>query len=309
MLLLSASLGGSVLSENVAARAACGAKTLLDLVLKDGAPLEDDTEDISLLRVVGCRDKMAFLATAHVDFTKSLAGADVGVVIADDLHVVDTADREGTVCLRLTEESWVLAASVSNDCVNEAGSVGVRILVERNADQLVRRDVGVQELESHVSEGVPVSVFAGDHLRLLTFVALLHGVPKGLAARITDVLRSARDGENVDMATLLAECVSFVEKLTPAVLVVEGLELEIVERALTGEDGALAVEESEYVVALLNVSLVASDRDDLTPAQFLALNKLLKLATICKRVSRDHLPDISLSGRPCLASHARHFNI
>ena len=96
--------------------------------------MEDNTEDISLLQVVGCRDKMAFLATAHVDFTKSLAGVDVRVIIADDFHVVDTADRESTVCLRLTEGSWFLATSVSNDCVHETRSDVVRILVERNAD-------------------------------------------------------------------------------------------------------------------------------------------------------------------------------
>ena len=57
---------------------------------------------------------------------------------------------------------------------------------------------------------------------------------------------------------------------------------------LVVEDRALAVEQIEYFVALLNVNLAASDRDDLTPAQFLALNELLKLATICNLICENY---------------------
>lgn len=82
-----------------------------------------------------------------------------------------------------------------------------------------------------VSEGIPVAVSGADDVGGSVLTSLIGGVPKGLATRVADVLGSATDTNDVNLAAFVREAVDSLKLFLPTLLVVEGLELDVVQRS------------------------------------------------------------------------------
>ena len=79
-----------------------------------------------------------------------------------------------------------------------------------------------------VGEGVPVAVSGADDVGGSVLTSLIVGVPKGLATRVADVLGSAIETNDVNLAAFVLEVVGSLKLFLPTILVVESIELDVV---------------------------------------------------------------------------------
>lgn len=149
----------------------------------------------------------------------------------------------------------------------------------------MRSDVVVQPGHNLLRKSIPVSIAAADVRRESVWASRLGREPGALATSISDVLWSAGERHNIDLASLNFERVSELELLIPRLEVVKGVELNVVKRASTWKDGLLAVEENKHVVSILDVSLACSDRDDLVLCELLLANEFFHVVGIFERVA------------------------
>ena len=255
-------------SENCAA--ASWAKALLDRVLQDGAPGVHDTEDVLSLRVVGGSDDVTFLASDFVDYYDSSADSVLGLFRTNDLHGVKAASGQGLSSESLGQSQGLRTSSMGDDRANLARVVGVHLLVERNADQLVWRNKSVEPLEYLPCESLPVPITAVDEGRKRrTNGGSVHSVPDGLAASTADILGCTRDANGRNLTTHSLKLVGGLELSFPGLLGVERVKLDVVQGHGLFLNRVLSVEQGQDVVALLDISFVGCDGDDLVSPQFL----------------------------------------
>ena len=202
-------------SENCAACAACRSEAILNGRLFQGTPRVDNAENIIALGVVGRSDDMAFLAAATVHDLDSEDRDLLVFLMANNLHRVETVDGESTAGGGVAELDGGGTGGVADESVDLAAGVGVGLLVERHADQLVGSDVLVEPGEDLTSEGVPVAVIAAVHNAAGVLVAILTGVPGGLAAGTTDVLGGARNAHDIGDAALDSERIGPLKLVVP----------------------------------------------------------------------------------------------
>jgi len=196
---------------------------------------------------------------------------------------------------------------VSNDSVDVASIVGVSTLVERNTDKLMGRNVRVQPVLAVTCKSFPVSVATLNALGSLVVIDLAVGVPGGLAAGVSDVLGGAGESDQIDIPGSNGR-VSRLQLLFPGLDVVEHIKLDGVEGLLVLVDGLLAVVESKDVVAILDVSLVGRDRNDLVSLQLFNPDEILQILSVLAGIAAAEDLDVCLDLRPSLAFSCDHFN-
>jgi len=189
-------------SEDGAAGAACWSEIVLNLVFEKGTPGEDAGEDVLTLAVVGHGHGVAFLATARINLTDREAGRLVDLISAHDSLGVDAASWQGRASGRGREPNGSGSSSVGHNAVDLTGVVGVRLLVQGNADELMRSNIGVEPVEDLVGQCVPVSIATADVGRESVDASRLASVPGGLAACVANVLWRAADRQDVNLASL-----------------------------------------------------------------------------------------------------------
>ena len=219
------------------------------------------------MTLVGRSDDMAFLATLAVDDLKSQVDSTGGFFVANDLHPVNGADEVVLACLSIGELRWAATSFVGDHGADFTSLVRMSLLEHSHADELMGRDVLVEPHNGILCESLPVGVTAGDDMRVSSGVAHLIGVPSGLATSTSDVLRGTRDRNEVRLAAVHLEVVGGLLLLLPGLLVVEAVELDVVNWASTTDDGLLAVEECQHLVAFLDIVLVRGDGDDLVSSE------------------------------------------
>jgi len=196
---------------------------------------------------------------------------------------------------------------VANDSVDIASIVWVSTLVERNTDQLMRGDVRVQPVLAVSCKSFPVTVATLNALGSLVVIDRAVGVPGSLAASVSDVLGSAGESDQIAVSGS-NEGVGGGELLLPGLDVVEHFKLDGVEGLLVLVDGLLAVIQAKDVVAILDVSLVSRDRDDLGSFELLIPDESLQLLSVLAGIAAAEDLDVCLDLRPSLAFSCDHFN-
>ena len=297
-------LGGELRSENCAA-ATGRPEVFLDLGFLEGAPGVDNAEDILALAVVCGRHSVSLLATAAVDDFKSLLDGALGRLVPHNIHRVKAAHGEGLLGRGAGELNWVRAGRVGHEGSDLSSAVWMSLFVQGHAPELMWGDVAAEPLVDLLSESVPVAVASVDE-RGVAGLAKLRGEPGGLAAGVADVLGCARDANHVDGALGL-QGGQPLELLVPLLLVVEGVKLEVDEGGIARDDRLFAVEESQDVVAFLDVGLVGRDGKYLTAGELLLADPRLHAAGV--RQSVPTLDDLGggVCRRPRLPSSC-HFN-
>ena len=250
---------------------------------------------------------MTFLASTSVNHIEGSADSVLGHLRTNELHGVEAVSGQGGSSERLGQSLGLLTSSVGDDRANLARVVGVHLLVERQADQLMRRNKSVEPLVHLLCETLPVSVTAVDERGKVKNVRSVRGVPNGLAASTSDVLGRARDTDGRNLTTRLLELVDSLELSIPRLLVAERVKLDVVQGHSLSLNRALSVEEGQNVVALLDIGFVGCDRDDLVPPQFLVADPGLQLAGIVNRVSAFKDLGASICGWSCLSPGSGHF--
>ena len=137
---------------------------------------------------------MAFLATLAVDDLESSGDGSISLLVAHDFHRVHTGADErvvGSACLRKSLRAR--SGLMSDQRANFASLVGMLLLIHRHANELVRREVVVEPLLDLASQSLPVAISASHGVRKCLRVAHLVGVPHGLAASVSDILRRTRN--------------------------------------------------------------------------------------------------------------------
>lgn len=196
---------------------------------------------------------------------------------------------------------------MANDSVDIASVVGVSTLVERNTDQLMRRNVRVQPVLGVNGKSFPVAVTTLNAHGSLVATDLAVGVPSSLAAGVSDVLGGAGKRDQIDVAGS-NEGVGGLDLLFPGLDVVEHIKLDGVEGLLVPVNGLLAVVKSKDVVAILDVSLVGRDREDLVSLKLLLPDESLQILSVLAGISAAEDLDVCLDLRPSLALCCDHFN-
>lgn len=202
-------------SENCAASAAGRTKVTLELLLEDGAPREDSAEDVVVLRIVGGSHNMTFLATAHVDVGQGLVSNNGGIFVAIGVHGVDAGHGDSLLGGGLGQLHGGRTSGVADHGSDATRIVGVALLVEGHTDQLVRSNALVKISVNLRGELVPILVTTGQSSAEGSLGARAASVPDGLVAALTDVLGSARNGEDGGHATVVREVVSVLKLLLP----------------------------------------------------------------------------------------------
>ena len=139
----------------------------------------------------------------------------------------------------------------------------------------MRWDIVVEELLDAVAEGFPVSIILRNDIRKGIHIALLCGVPKRLASSISNILWSARDTDDIDLATIFHEGIDGSQLSVPGCHIVESLVLDVIQWSGSFYDWALAVEDRKHVVTLLNFSLVRGNTNKSISRKLLFLDPLL----------------------------------
>lgn len=159
-----------------------------------------------------------------------------------------------------------------------------------------------------VGEGVPVAVSGADDVGGSVLTSLIVGVPKGLATRVADVLGSATETNDVNLAAFVLEVVGSLKLFLPTILVVESIELDVVRRRGSCNDRILAVEQGHHVVTILDFGLVGGDGDDLVARKH-GPDPLLEVSGVLCRVSVTVRFGLRVSRGPRLSpSCHRNFN-
>lgn len=144
------SRGGKLSSEDGATGAASWSEIVLNLILEKGTPGEDAGEDVLTLTVVGHGHSVALLASASVHLSDSEACGLISLIGAHDSLGVDATGRQGLASGRSSEPNRACSSSVGHNAVDLTSVVGVSLLIQGNADELMRSDIGVEPVENLV---------------------------------------------------------------------------------------------------------------------------------------------------------------
>lgn len=269
----------------------------------EGIPRDHDTEDILRNAVVRRCDDVAFLATLTVDDLQGLLHGTLSLLVPHHLHRVHRPHERVFARFRVSQAPGIGTRLMRDERANPAGLVGMRLLKHGQADKLVRWQVVVEPFERVHGKLGPVGITTRDEVRVCVGMSHLIRVPAGLAAGRTDVLGRARDGDDVRGAILHLEVIDTGLLLLPRLLIVEGVELDIVDWAGPIDNGSLAVEEGEHLVALLDVVLVRSDRDNLVSGELVVPDPLLQLTGVCHCVSTLEDLKVRISARSTVLDH------
>lgn len=271
----------------------------------EGAPGVDNAEDVLALAVVCGRHGVPLLAaTAVYDFKSLLDGA-LGRLVPHNIHRVKATHGEGLLGRGAGELDWVWSGRVGHEGSDLSSAVWMGLFVQGHALELMWRDVAAEPLVDLLRESIPVAVAAVDERRVAG-LAKLRGEPGGLAAGVADILGCARDANHVDGALGLQGGES-LELLVPGLLVVEGVKLEVDEGGIARDDRLFAVEESENVVALLDVGLVGRNGKYLAAGELLLADPGLHGAGVSQSVPTFDDLGGGVCRRPRLPSSC-HFN-
>ena len=294
-------------SENCAA--VSWSEIIDELWLMEGIPWDHNTEDILRDAVIRRSDDMAFLATLTIDDLEGLLNGSLSFLVSHSLHRVNRAYERVFASFRVRKFSWVRSGLVGDQCADLARLVWMSLLEHCQTQKLVWRKVVIQPLERVHGKLRPVTISSSNHMGASIWMTHLIGVPCCLATGRTDILGCARNWNDIRLTVLDHERIRRGLLLFPWLLVVEGVELDIVDWACTIDNWSLAIKDCQHLVAFFDVVLIRSDGYDLVPGQLIVPDPFLQLFWIshCISTLEDH--DIRISARSTVLDHRQEFKL
>ena len=192
---------------------------------------------------------------------------------------------------------------MGDQCADLTRLIWMSLLEHGKTDELMGWQVVIQPPQCVDGQLGPVTIATGNQVRVSCGVTHLIGIPTSLATGRANVLGTASNRNDVGSAAFDLERIGGCLLLFPALLIVEGVKLDIVDRTGAIDNRFLAVEERQHLITLLNVIFIGSDRDNLVFCQPIVSNPLLQLACISHRISTLEDLDIRISARSTVLDH------
>ena len=194
---------------------------------------------------------------------------------------------------------------MSHKCRNFSSIIWVSIFIKRYADELMRWDKVVEELLDAVAEGFPVTIVLLNDVGSSVWIALLWSIPKRLAFGVAYVFGSARDTDDIYLATIFFVAVDGSQLSVPWCHTVESFVLDVIQRSGACFDCDLAVEDRKHVVTFLNFSLVGGNTNQSILRKLLILDPLLSRSDVGLSITIGKDFDVDVS-RGSISSSCDH---